>query len=332
MSTADIVLLGHGSGGRLSQELFTQHFQPRLGNPVLDEMLDSAVLGDLALTTDGYVVTPRFFPGGDVGRLAVSGTVNDLAMVGARPLGLTAAFILEEGLPLEEVDRIVASMADTAAEAKVAIVAGDTKVVPRGACDGVFITTSGVGRLDASFRPRPQNVKPGDAVIASGTLGDHGIAVMAQRQGIPLKGDLASDVAPVGALVDALRDGGVTVHALRDPTRGGAAQSLLEIAHAAGVRVVLSEPDLPVRPAVVAACELLGLDPLYVANEGKLLAFVPAAEAPRAVELLRRSPRGAGAAVIGEVRAGAPGLELVTALGARRSLRMATGELLPRIC
>ncbi len=327
-----IVLLGHGSGGRLSQELFARHFEPALRNPVLGELLDSAVLGDLALTTDGYVVTPRFFPGGDLGRLAVCGTVNDLAMVGARPLGLSAAFILEEGLALSELDRIVASMAATAREAGVSIVAGDTKVVPRGACDGVFVTTSGVGRLSPDFRPRPDRVRPGDVVLVSGTLGDHGMAVMACRQGIPLAGDLTSDVAPVASLVEALRGASVEVHALRDPTRGGVAQTLLEIAHAAGVRIVLREPALPVRPAVVAACELLGLDPLYVANEGKLVCIVPEAHAERALAALRREPRGAAAAVVGSVVAGGPAVEVETSLGARRSLRMATGELLPRIC
>jgi hydrogenase expression/formation protein HypE len=327
-----VVLLGHGSGGRMSQQLFAEHFQPRLGNAVLDELLDAAVLGDLALTTDAYVVTPRFFPGGDLGRLAVSGTVNDLAMVGAVPLGLTAAFILEEGLPLEELDRLVVSMADTAREADVRVVAGDTKVVARGACDGVFVTTSGVGRLQPDFRPRPQDVRPGDRILVSGTLGDHGMAVMTCRQGIPIHGELASDVAPLNGLVAALRSSGAVVHALRDPTRGGVAQTLLEVAAAASVRIVLRESAVPVRPPVLAACELLGLDPLYVANEGKLVCFVPAAHAATALAALRSHPRGLDAALVGEVTAGAPGVEVETALGARRSLRMAAGELLPRIC
>jgi hydrogenase expression/formation protein HypE len=330
--SSERVLVGHGSGGRLSQELFTRHFQPMLTNPVLDEMLDAAVIGEMALTTDSYVVTPRFFPGGDIGRLAVSGTVNDLAMVGARPLGIAAAFILEEGLPLDELDRIVASMASCAREAEVSIVAGDTKVVSRGGCDGIFITTSGVGVVSPDFRPAPKSVQPGDAIIVSGTIADHGMAVMACRPGIHLTGALESDVAPLSGLVEALRTSGIEVHALRDPTRGGVAQSLLEIAEAAGVRMRVDERSLPVEPPVVAACELLGLDPLYVANEGKLLCFVPETQATRALEVLRREPRGARAVRIGVVEAGSPAVELVTHLGARRSLRMASGELLPRIC
>jgi len=332
MSRDDVILLGHGSGGRLSHELVSSRFRPKLSNPALDAMLDSAVLGDLALTTDSYVVTPRFFPGGDLGRLAVCGTVNDLAMVGARPLGLSAAFVLEEGLALDELDRLVDSMAAAAREACTSIVTGDTKVVPRGSCDGVFITTSGVGRLQNGFRPSPERVRPGDAVIASGTLGDHGMTVMACREGLALRGGLRSDAAPLWGLVEAMCDAGLDVHALRDPTRGGASQSLLEIAHAAGVRVVLEEAALPVRPAVRAACELLGMDVLQVANEGKLLAILPAVEAPRAVDVLRRHPAGRDACVVGSVEAGAAGCELHTALGSRRSLRMAAGELLPRIC
>lgn len=327
-----MIVLGHGAGGRLSQELVERHFLPHLGNPVLARMLDSAVLDDVALTTDAYVVSPRFFPGGDLGRLAVCGTVNDLAMVGARPLALTAAFILEEGLSLEEVDRLAASMSAAAREAGVVIVAGDTKVVPRGACDGAFITTSGLGRLTVDFRPEPALVCPGDVVLVSGTLADHGMAVMACREGLRLRGDLKSDVAPLAGLVEALRSAKVEVHALRDPTRGGAAQSLLEVAEAAGVRIELEEAALPIRPAVRAACELLGIDPLYVANEGKLLAFVPDACADRALRVLTDHPLGAGAARIGRVVEGEAGCVLRTDLGATRLLRMASGELLPRIC
>jgi len=327
-----MIVLGHGSGGKLTHELIARHFQPRLSNPALDEMLDSAVLEDLAFTTDAFVVSPRFFPGGDLGRLAVCGTVNDLCMVGAEPVALSAAFILEEGLPLAELDRLTDSMATAAREAGVPIVAGDTKVVPRGACDGVFVTTAGLGRMSPGFRPGPKLVRPGDAVLSSGTLADHGIAVLACREGLRLGGDLTSDVAPLGELVGALRTAGVAVHALRDPTRGGAAQSLLEIADAAGVRVELEERALPVRPAVRSACELLGLDPLEVANEGKLLAFVPEVQAERALAALRAHPLGAGATLIGRVVSGKPGCVLKTPLGATRVLRMASGELLPRIC
>jgi hydrogenase expression/formation protein HypE len=327
-----VILLGHGSGGRLTQELIAKHFLPSLGNAVLNELLDSAVLEDLALTTDAYVVSPRFFPGGDLGRLAVCGTVNDLCVVGARPMALTAAFILEEGLPLEELDRLAGSMRAAAGEAGVEIVAGDTKVVPRGACDGLFITTSGIGRIEPDFRPSPSRVAPGDAVLISGTLADHGIAVMACREGIPLRGELRSDVAPLGGLVEALREAGLEVHAMRDPTRGGVAQSLLEMAEAGRARVLLEEDALPIKPPVLAACELLGLDPLYVANEGKLLLLLPEGQADDALKTLRSHPLGKDAARIGSVEAGEPGCELLTRIGARRSLRMASGELLPRIC
>jgi hydrogenase expression/formation protein HypE len=262
----------------------------------------------------------------------VCGTINDLAMVGAEPLGLTAGFILEEGLPLKELDEIVASMAETAREAAVQIVAGDTKVVPRGHCDGVFITTSGVGRLSDDFRPAPAQARPGDAVIVSGTLADHGMAVMACREGLSIQGDLTSDVAPLFELVTRLRLSGVEVHALRDPTRGGAAQSLLEIAEAARVRIVLDEQRIRVKPPVVMACELLGIDPLHVANEGKFLALVPGADVGAALEALRGHKLGGDATTIGEVEEGDPGLEIVTAVGSRRAIRMPQGEILPRIC
>ena len=332
------ITLGHGSGGRLSHELTEQHFLPRFSNAALSALTDAAVLrvgelGELALTTDGYVVTPRFFPGGDLGRLAVSGTVNDLAMVGAEPIALTAGFILEEGLALAELDRIVDSMAATAREAGVSVVAGDTKVVARGACDGVFITTSGLGKISAGFRPDPSKARPGDAVLLSGTMADHGMAVMACREGLRLEGDLRSDVAPVIDLVRALARAGVDVHTLRDPTRGGVAQSLLEIATSASVQVVLDQRSLPIRAPVAAACELFGIDPLYVANEGKLIAFVPESQAATAVAALRAHPLGQSATVIGHVQAAdEPGVLLETPLGARRVIRMPLGELLPRSC
>jgi hydrogenase expression/formation protein HypE len=316
------ITLAHGAGGRLSHQLVQEHFLPRLSNAVLGELTDAAVIGDLALTTDGYVVTPRFFPGGDLGRLAVCGTVNDLAMVGAEPLALTAGFILEEGLPLEELDRIVDSMAAASRETGVPVVAGDTKVVARGACDGIFITTSGVGRLTPELRPAPSKARPGDVVILSGTMADHGMAVMASREGLRLEGDLRSDVAPVLGLVRALRRAGVEVHALRDPTRGGVAQSLLEIAGAARIGIVLQQRALPIRPPVAAACELFGIDPLYVANEGKLLCFVPEADADRALAALRAEPLGASAVAIGVAEPGEGTVAIATTLGARRLVRM----------
>ncbi|MBN1655791.1 MAG: hydrogenase expression/formation protein HypE [Deltaproteobacteria bacterium] len=327
-----MILLGHGSGGRLSHQLIKEHFLPHFVNPALALLEDSAVLDDLAFTTDAYVVTPRFFPGGDLGRLAVSGTVNDLAMVGAEPIGLSAAFIIEEGLSFEELDRLVVSMSLTAKEAGVPIVTGDTKVVPKGACDGVFITTAGVGRIDPGFRPSPVKVRTGDVVIISGTVADHGIAVITRREAIRIEGELSSDVAPLVPLVRALRDAGLEVHAMRDPTRGGVAQSLIEIAAASQSRIVLNEKAIPIKSAVRAACELLGLDPLYVANEGKLLLLLPDARAQAALKVLKSHPLGEAARIIGAVETGQPGLELITTLGGTRRLRMHSGELLPRIC
>lgn len=327
-----MILLGHGSGGRLSHQLFEEHFLPRLANPALSTLEDSGVIGELALTTDSYVVTPRFFPGGDLGRLAVSGTINDLCMVGAQPAALSTAFILEEGFALEELDRLIDSIANTSREAGVPVITGDTKVVPRGACDGAFITSSGLGRVSETFRPMPTKVRPGDAVILSGTVADHGIAVLTSRQGLRLQGDLRSDVAPLNGLVQTLRRPDLQVHAMRDPTRGGVAQSLIEIAQAARVRITLDEEAIPLRPPVRGACELLGLDPLYVANEGKLLLLLPADQAPLALSALHGHPLGASAALIGKVEQGDPGVELRTAVGGLRTLRMHAGELLPRIC
>lgn len=327
-----MILMGHGAGGRLSADLISSHFLPRFRSATLALLADSAVIGDLALTTDSYVVTPRQFPGGDIGRLAIAGTVNDLTMVGARVLGITAAFIIEEGFALAELDGIIASMAATAEEAGVDIVAGDTKVVPRGACDGLFINTSGVGRLDADFRPMPQRAAIGDAVISTGTLGDHGMAVMITREGLGVKGELNSDVAPLSGLIGLLRDLGDDIHVLRDPTRGGAAQSLLEVAAASSVRIALEEVALPIRRPVRTACELLGIDPLYVANEGKALLFVPERLCDEVLERLRAHVYGRDAVRIGHVVEGRSGCEVVSEYGARRSLRMATGEILPRIC
>ncbi len=327
-----MITSAHGAGGRQSQQLVEEHFLPRLGNPVLAELGDSGLVGDLALTTDCYVVTPRSFPGGDIGRLAVCGTVNDLAMAGAEPIALTAGFVLEEGLSFDELDRIVDSMARAAEEAGVHVVAGDTKVVPRHACDGMFITTAGVGRVDPAFRPTAAGARPGDAVIVSGTLGDHGMTVMACRQGLSLRGSLESDVAPLTGLVRSLRAAGVEIHALRDPTRGGAAQSLIEIAEASQVHIVLDESALPVRPAVRSVCELVGIDPLYVANEGKLVGLLPEDQAAEALAILAQDPYGRDTAVIGSVEEGPSGLEIETRIGARRVLRMPHGELLPRIC
>lgn len=317
----------------MSSQLIARHFLPALGNPVLGRLMDSAVLDDeLAFTTDAYVVSPRFFPGGDIGRLAISGTVNDLCMVGAVPLGLSAAFVLEEGLPIDELDRSVASMAATAREAGVEVVAGDTKVVPHGACDGMFITTAGVGRLTPAFRPAPERARVGDVVLVNGTVADHGVAVLSCREGIDLGGPgLVSDVAPLSPLVAALRAAELEVHAMRDPTRGGVAQSLLEIAAASSVRIVLDEAAIPLAQPVRAACELCGLDPLYIANEGKMLLVLPAGQAEQALDVLQGHPLGRRAALIGRVHEGA-GCEVRSPIGGRRALAPASGELLPRIC
>jgi hydrogenase expression/formation protein HypE len=327
-----MITIGHGAGGRLSRALIKDHFLTAFDNPVLSDLQDAAVLADMAITTDAYVITPRVFPGGDLGRLAVSGTVNDLAMAGAVPLGLTAAFILEEGLSLSELDRVVRSMADTAKEAEVEIVAGDTKVVPRGACDAIFITTAGIGRLAPGFRPHTSRVAPGDVVIVSGTVADHGMAVMTARQHLSVSGSLESDVAPIACLVTALREADIQVHALRDPTRGGIASSLNEFAESAGGTIVLDEASIPINPGTKTACELLGIDPLHVANEGKLLAVVPADDAKRALQSLKHHPLGRAAAVIGRVESGKPRLVLETVLGTRRIVRLPEAELLPRIC
>ena len=327
-----MITIGHGAGGRLSKALIEEHFLPKFDNPALHGLQDAGVVGDLAMTTDGYVVTPRFFPGGNLGRMAVAGTVNDLAMVGAIPIGLTASFFLEEGLAFDELDRIVDAMAATAREARVSIVSGDTKVVPRGAVDGIFIATAGVGRISDDFKPDPVRIVPHDAIIISGPIADHGMAVMAARETLPLSGELESDVAPIACLVERLRSHAVEVHALRDPTRGGVAESLNAFASDAAVTIVLNEPDLPVRPSTRMACELLGIDPLHVANEGKLLAVIPEAQAERAVSALRSHPLGQHATIIGAVEAGKPRLVLKTHLGTRRIVRMPEGEILPRIC
>ncbi len=327
-----MITIGHGAGGRLSRMLIEEHFLSKFDNPILAGLQDAAVLGDLAMTTDGYVVAPRFFPGGNLGRLAVAGTVNDLAMVGARPIGLTASFFLEEGLTFAEMDAIVDAMAETAKEAGVAIVAGDTKVVPKGAMDGIFITTAGVGRVVPEFRPDPARIRAGDAVIISGTLADHGMAVMAARETLPLKGTLKSDVAPIACLVENLRKADIDVHALRDPTRGGVAESLNEFAMSADATIVLDESSLPIHSATRTACELFGIDPLHVANEGKLLAVVPAGQSQQATDALRHHPLGENAAVIGWVETGKPRLILKTLLATRRIVRMPEGEILPRIC
>ncbi len=330
------IVLGHGSGGRLTAQLVRDLFLPAFDNPVLRKLDDQAVfeLGQsrVALTTDSFVVTPLFFPGGDIGRLAVNGTVNDLAMSGARPLYLSAAFIMEEGLPLEDLTRVTQSMADAASKAGVAIVTGDTKVVNRGSADKLFITTAGVGIVPDGLSISASNAQPGDVVIVSGNIGDHGMAVWSTREGLEFEGELLSDTAPLNALVEAMTGAG-EIHALRDPTRGGLGTSLCEIAGSSNTGIEIDARQLPVGEAVKAACETLGMDPLFVANEGKLVAMVAPSSAPRVLCAMRETAVGRDACIIGKVVAEHPGMVLVkTEIGGSRILDVPFVEQLPRIC
>ena len=330
------IVLGHGSGGRLTAQLVRDLFLPAFDNPALRKLDDQAVLsldpGRIALTTDSYVVTPLFFPGGDIGRLAVNGTVNDLAMSGARPLYLTAAFIIEEGLSLDDLRRVTQSMSDAAAQAGVAIVTGDTKVVNRGCADKLFITTAGVGLVPDGISISASNARAGDVVIVSGPIGDHGITIWSTREGIDFAGGLKSDTAPLHSLVEAMIGAG-EVHVLRDPTRGGLGTSLCEIAASSSVGIELDANAVPVREEVKAACEILGMDPLFVANEGRLVAVVAESSAETVLRAMRRVPQGRDACRIGRVVAEHLGLVLVdTEVGGSRILDVPFSEQLPRIC
>jgi hydrogenase expression/formation protein HypE len=330
------IVLGHGSGGRLTSQLVRELFLPAFDNPALRKLDDQAVLdvapGRIAMTTDSYVVTPLFFPGGDIGRLAVNGTVNDLAMSGACPLYLTAAFIIEEGLPLEDLERVVHSMAQAAADAGVAIVTGDTKVVNRGCADKLFFTTAGVGLVPDGTSISASNARPDDVVIVSGPIGDHGITIWSTREHIDSTGSLQSDTAPLHALVEAMIAAG-DVHVLRDPTRGGLGTSLCEIAASSSVGVELEANAVPVREEVKAACEILGMDPLFVANEGRLVAMVAESSADAVLQAMRRVPEGRGACRIGRIVAEHAGMVLVkTEVGGSRILDVPFAEQLPRIC
>ncbi len=336
------IVLGHGSGGKLTAELISNMFLPAFANPVLDKLDDQAVVevngARLAFTTDGFVVTPIFFPGGDIGRLAVNGTVNDLAMSGARPLYLSAAFILEEGLPAEDLRRVVESMGAAAREAGVQIVAGDTKVVNRGKGDQVFITTTGIGVIERPVNISASRARPGDKIIVSGYIGDHGMAIMSQRENLEFEGAIESDCAPLHGLVSAMLDacaGAETdaIHCLRDPTRGGVATTLNEIASQSKVGLLIREQRVPVRESVRGACEILGLDPLYVANEGKLVAVVSAEAADEILQRMRKHPLGQDAAIVGEAVPEHPGMvRMETEVGGTRILDVMFGEQLPRIC
>ncbi len=330
------IVMGHGSGGRLSAQLISEMFVPAFNNEVLRRMDDQAVVdvdrARLAFTTDSFVVTPIFFPGGDIGDLAVNGTVNDLAMSGATPLYLSAAFIIEEGFPIEELQRVVDSMARAARNAGVAIVTGDTKVVNKGCADRLFVTTAGVGAVPAGVSVSASQARPGDAILLSGTIGDHGMAVMAKREGLDFGGELLSDTRPLHNLVRTMLDAG-EIHALRDPTRGGLAASLCEIAKISGTGIEIDAHAIPVRENVRGACEILGLDPLFVANEGKLVAFVKAPDAERVLRAMRQTPEGQDAAIIGCATDRYPGMTIMrTEIGGSRVIDLPFNEQLPRIC
>jgi len=332
------IVMGHGGGGKLGNELVEHLFLPAFRNPALEDLGDAAALSlpasRIALTTDSFVVHPLFFPGGSIGELAVNGTVNDLAVAGADPKFLTAGFILEEGLPLAQLAAIVDAMARAAAEAGVQIVTGDTKVVERGHGDGCYINTAGIGVLRDGIRVGPNCAQPGDAILVSGYLGDHGMAILSVREGLEFESPIRSDCAALNGLIaQVLEAAGPAVHAMRDPTRGGLASTLNEIARASQIGVQIDEATLPIRAEVHAACELLGLDPVYVANEGKAVFFVAPEAAERALEALRAHPLGRDAARIGQVTADHAGLVIArTGIGASRVIPTMIGEQLPRIC
>jgi len=337
LRATETVLLGHGSGGKLSAELLHSVFLPAFNNPLLARLEDQALLefdgARLAFTTDSFVAKPLFFRGGDIGSLAVYGTVNDLAMCGARPVAMSVAFILEEGFPLSDLQRIADSMSRAARIAGATIVTGDTKVVERGSGDGVYVTTTGIGVVPPGLSLSAANARPGDAVLLSGAIGDHGIAMLSAREGLELDGEIASDSAPLNGLVEAMLAVTRNVHAMRDPTRGGLASTVNEIAKQSGVGIELREHAIPVHAGVRGACEVLGLDPLHVANEGKLVAFVAMEHAAEMVEAMRRHPLGVEAAIIGTVADRDPGMVTMrTVFGTTRIVDMLPGDQLPRIC
>jgi hydrogenase expression/formation protein HypE len=332
----DTVILGHGSGGTLSRDLLNRLFLPELGKAAPRALDDSAVVmidgQRYALTTDSHVVSPLFFPGGDIGRLAICGTVNDLAMIGATTVALTCGFVLEEGLSFELLQQVIVSMKTAAQEAGVYVAAGDTKVVQKGSADQLFVNTSGVGKIPDGVNISGANAQEGDVIIVSGTIGDHGIAVLSAREGLGFETTLESDVAPLNHLVQAMIAVG-GIHVLRDPTRGGLATSLVEISEQSNVTIEVNEQSLPFKPAVKAACEMLGFDPLYVANEGKLVAFVKESDAANVLAGMKKTKYGEDAAVIGKViGTGKSQVRLKTAIGGTRLVDMLPGEMLPRIC
>lgn len=337
MRKQDRIMLAHGSGGKLSHDLISKVFLPSFANPILEKLDDTAVFdlqgGRLAFTTDSYVVSPLFFNGGDIGRLALCGTVNDLAMSGAVPRFLSVAFIIEEGFLVEDLMRVLDSMRSAADEAGVAVVTGDTKVVEKGGADGLFINTAGVGEVPVGANISGSNARVGDKIILSGTIGDHGIAIISQREGLSFETDIKSDCAPLNGLVGEMLQVSTEIRAMRDPTRGGLASTLNEIASQSQVAIHVWEEKIPIREDVFGACEMLGFDPLHVANEGKLVAVVAAEKAEEILSAMRKHRYGKDAVVIGEVVESHPGRVLMkTAVGATRIVDMLVGEQLPRIC
>jgi hydrogenase expression/formation protein HypE len=331
------IVMAHGGGGRLMQQLLEHLIQPLFDNPWLAQRHDSAMLtvgqNRLAFTTDSYVVKPLFFPGGDIGKLAVCGTLNDLAMAGARPMFLSTGLIIEEGLPLSDLKRVLESMSAAARHASVAVVTGDTKVVEKGKGDGLYISSAGIGVIEHPWSIAPTSIRPGDAVILSGDVGRHGIAIISEREGLAFESTIESDCADVSGLVLALLAEGIEIHCLRDLTRGGLASALIEIATVARLHIAIRETAVPVREDVRGACEILGFDPLYIANEGRLIAFVPAAQAECALAVLKADSVGRDACLIGEVTSTPAGIvTLKTSIGVSRVLDLLSGEQLPRIC
>ena len=332
----DRILLTHGSGGKMAHDLVENSFLKTIGNPLLNRLDDSAVFnlrGKIAFTTDSHVVSPLFFPGGDIGRLAVCGTVNDLAMSGAKPLYLSLALIIEEGLPTGDLELVVASIKEAADEAGIQIVTGDTKVVSRGNADGLFINTTGIGTIPEEVNISGSNAMPGDVIIVSGSIGEHSIAVLSKREGLRFATTLESDCAPLGGLVADMIEASPNIHCLRDPTRGGLASTLNEISRQSGVGIRIEEKSIPVPEEVTGACEMLGLDPLYLANEGKLVAVLPEQDAEKVLRAMKNNRYGKEASIAGEVLAEHPGrVVMKTMLGTSRIIDMLVGEPLPRIC
>ncbi len=331
------VLLDHGSGGKISHSMFSDLILPLFDNPELSKQDDGATLemdhGKLAFSTDSYVVDPIFFPGGNIGDLAVNGTINDVSMCGAVPKYISVGLIIEEGLPISDLKKILTTMADSAKKAGVKIVTGDTKVVPRGKADKIFINTSGIGVIPENINVSGSNAKPGDMVIVSGTIADHGITILSSREGLKFDSDIQTDSAPLNKMVQSLIQSNCDIHVLRDPTRGGLGTTLNEIASQSNVSIKIDETKLPVRGAVQGTCELLGFDPLYIANEGKLICFVPEDQAKKALEIIQQDEFGKEAVIIGQVQENDPGkVFLQTTIGGLRLVDMLTGEQLPRIC